>query len=80
MRRAHNGPPFITMVTTSSATGANPPFAHLCLDSSFTLRPASESGRCTVGSMHYPPTPSQNITLSAKDPAPPQPSWPIQIP
>ena len=80
MRIAPDGQPFTSMATTSYMHGAQPPPASLCLDSPFTLRPASESGRCTVASMLHHPACSRNPTLSAETPAPPRLPWPIQIP
>jgi len=68
---AHNGLSFTTITTTSTARSAQHSHVDLCPDSPFALRPASQSGRCTVGSMHYPPASSRNTALSTKDPAPP---------
>jgi len=79
MRIAPDGLPFTTMATTPCVPTAQPSRAGPYLDS-FALRPASKSGRCTVGSMLHQPACSRNATPSSETPAPPPPPWPIQIP
>ena len=70
MRIAPDSLPFTTMATTSRTIGAQPPPAGLCSDSPFALRPASESGRCTVKPMLHQPACSSDATPSGETPAP----------